>query len=1062
MISLVRIALSRPYTFVVAAIMVLIVGVLAVLKTPTDIFPTIRIPVVAVAWTYNGLSAADMSGRVLTPYQRALTTTVNDIEHIEASSLPGIGVVKIYFQPGADVRLANAQITAISQTLLRQMPTGTTPPLILNYNASTVPIVQLALAGKGLSEQQLYDFGVNFIRTRLVTVPGAAVPLPFGGRTRQIQVDIDPQALLSKGLSATDVGTAIAAQTQITPAGFVKIGEFQYSLKLNNAPGSVEELNNLPIRTVNGSTIRMSDVAHVRDGSAPQQNVVHVDGQRSVLMTVLKSGAASTISIVDGVRGALPELKVNLPKELTITPLSDQSAFVKAAVDGVVHEGALAAILTSLMILLFLGSWRSTAIIAISIPLAVLAAVAALAAFGQTLNVMTLGGLALAVGILVDDATVTIENINWHLEQGKDVRTAILDGAAQIVTPAFVSLLCICIVFVPMFFLPGVSGFLFVPMALSVVFAMVASFLLSRTLVPTMAMYLLRPHAALGHEEHAPSRNPLVRFQQGFERQFSRFRDGYSGLLGFALGSRGLFVAGFLAFAVLSLALVPFLGRNFFPAVDSGAIAMHVRAPVGSRVEESAALFDRIQRQVRTIIPAAEIETVVDNIGVSSSGINVAYNASGTIGPQDGDILIGLKKDHGPTAEHIARLRRELPRLFPTATFSFLPADVTSQILNFGAPAPIDIQVTGNNLAANQAYAQKILRAIRGVDGVADARIQQPAGAPELRFDVDRTRINALGLDERDVTASLAGSVAGSAQGSPVFWLNPTNGVSYPVVAQTPEYMIDSLQKLAAIPVTGARAPGQEPQVLGGLGSLSRGSTPAVVSQYNIQPMVNVFAATQGRDLGGVAGDIQKILKTLEKDKPATVKVALRGQFQTMNTAFSGMGWGLLGAVVMIYLLIVINFQSWSDPFVIISALPAALAGIAWMLFATGTPLSVPALTGAIMCMGVATANSILVVSFARERLAEHGDAVQAAFEAGVTRFRPVLMTALAMVIGMAPMALGLGEGAEQNAPLGRAVVGGLIFATCASLLFVPSIFALVHGRRASPRVASSEGLAHV
>ncbi|MGR4862803.1 efflux RND transporter permease subunit [Caulobacter sp. LARHSG274] len=1066
MISLVRIALSRPYTFVVMAIMVFIVGALAVLRTPTDIFPNIRVPVVAVAWTYNGLPAAEMSGRILTPYQRTLTTTVNDIEHIESTSLPGIGVVKIYFQPGADVRLANAQITAVSQTLLRQLPTGTTPPLILNYNASTVPIVQLALSGEGLSEQQLFDYGLNFIRTRLVTVPGAAMPFPFGGRTRQIQVDIDPQALLSKGLSASDVGAAIAAQTQITPAGFVKIGELQYSLRLNNAPGSVEELNALPIRTVNGATVRMSDVAHVRDGSAPQQNVVHVDGQRSVLMTVLKSGATSTITIVDGIKAALPELKLSLPKELTITPLNDQSAFVKAAVAGVVYEGALAAVLTSLMILLFLGSWRSTAIIAISIPLAVLAAIAALAAFGQTLNVMTLGGLALAVGILVDDATVTIENINWHLEQGKDVRTAILDGAAQIVTPAFVSLLCICIVFVPMFFLPGVSGFLFVPMALSVVFAMIASFVLSRTLVPTMAMALLRPHAPRGpgepgHDHRSPSRNPFARFQRGFERRFERFRDGYAGVLGFALGSGRVFVLGFLAFAVLSLALIPFLGRNFFPAVDAGAIAMHVRAPVGSRIEESAALFDQIQRQVRTIIPAAEIDTVVDNIGVSSSGINVTYNASGTIGPQDGDILISLKPGHRPTAEHIARLRREMPRLFPGATFSFLPADVTSQILNFGAPAPIDIQVTGADLAANQAYAQKILRAIRGIDGVADARIQQPAGAPELRFDVDRTRINALGLDERDVTASLAGAVAGSAQTAPVFWLNPANGVSYPIVAQTPEYMLDSLQKLAALPVTGARVPGQPPQVLGGLGALSRGSTAAVVSQYNIQPMVNVYAATQGRDLGGVAGDVQKALKSLEKDKPAAVKVTLRGQYQTMNTAFSGMGWGLLGAVVMIYLLIVINFQSWSDPFVIISALPAALAGIAWMLFASGTPLSVPALTGAIMCMGVATANSILVVSFARERLAAHGDAVQAAFEAGVTRFRPVLMTALAMVIGMTPMALALGEGAEQNAPLGRAVIGGLIFATCASLLFVPSVFALVHGRRPSPSNASSEGLVH-
>lgn len=1060
MISLVRTALARPYTFVVMAAMILIVGVLAILRTPTDIFPNIRVPVVAVAWTYSGLSPADMSGRILTPYQRALTTTVNDIDHIEATSLQGVGVVKIYFQPGADVRLANAQITAISQTLLRQLPPGVTPPLILNYNASTVPILQVALAGQGLSEQQLSDFGVNVIRTRLVTVPGAAVPLPFGGRTRQIQVDIDPQALLSKGLSASDVGAAIAAQTQITPAGFVKIGEFQYSLRLNNAPGTVEELNALPVKTVNGATIRIGDVAHVRDGSAPQQNIVHVDGQRSVLMTVLKSGATSTIAIVDGVRAALPDLKAQLPPELTITPLNDQSTFVKAAVEGVVHEGALAAVLTSLMILLFLGSWRSTVIIAVSIPLAVLAAIAALAAFGQTLNVMTLGGLALAVGILVDDATVTIENINWHLEHGKDVRTAILDGAAQIVTPAFVSLLCICIVFVPMFFLPGVSGFLFVPMALSVVFAMIASFLLSRTLVPTMAAYLLKPHVP--HDEEAPSKSRVVRFQRGFERSFSTVRDAYAGLLGFALDARGVFVVGFLAFALLSLALVPFLGRNFFPAVDSGSIALHVRAPVGTRIEESAALFDRIQRHVRTVIPADEVETIVDNIGLSSSGINTAYNASGTIGPQDGDILISLKKGHRPTDGYIKALREELPKAFPSATFSFLPADVTSQILNFGSPAPIDIQVTGGDAATNQAYAQKILREIRSIRGIADVRIQQPAAAPELRFDVDRTRIHALGLDERDVTASLAGAVAGSQQTAPVFWLNPKNGVSYPVVAQTPEYMLDSFDKLRSIPVTGARAADPAPQVLGGLGTLSRGSTAAVVSQYNIQPMVNVFAATQGRDLGGVAADIEKALKKLEKDKPAKVKVNLRGQFQTMNTAFSGMGWGLLGAVVMIYLLIVINFQSWLDPFVIISALPAALAGIAWMLFATGTPLSVPALTGAIMCMGVATANSILVVSFARERLAATGDAVQAAFEAGVTRFRPVVMTALAMIIGMAPMALALGEGAEQNAPLGRAVIGGLIFATCASLLFVPTIFSIVHGRRPRAEAASPEGVAHV
>jgi multidrug efflux pump subunit AcrB len=1045
MIALVRIALSRPYTFVVMALMIVIGGGLAALRTPADIFPNIPVPVIAVGWTFNGLTPEDMAGRILTPYQRSLTTTVNDIEHIEGTSYPGLGITKIFFQPGADIRLANAQVTAVSQTLLRQLPPGTTPPLILNYNASTVPILQLALSGQGLSEQQLYDLGMNFIRTQLVTVPGAALPGPAGGRTRQIQIDLDPQALLSKGLSAQDVGNAIAAQTQITPAGFVKIGEYQYNLLLNNAPGSVAELAALPIRTVNGATVTIGDVANVRDGAQPQQNVVHVDGQRSVLMTVLKSGATSTISIVNGVLNLLPQLLPSLPPQLRVTPLNDQSIFVKAAITGVAFEGVLAAALTSLMILLFLGSWRSTIIIATSIPLAILAAIFALAAFGQTLNVMTLGGLALAVGILVDDATVTIENINWHLEHGKDVRTAILDGARQIVLPAFVSLLCICIVFVPMFFLPGVSGFLFVPMAMSVTFAMVASFILSRTLVPTMALYLLRPHAGHRHGRPPPRHLP-ARLQQGFERRFERLRQGYGRLMRLALARRRTVLSLFLAFAFGSLALVPFLGRNFFPEVDSGTIAMHVRAPAGTRIEETSALFDRIQREVRRLIPPEEINTIVDSIGLPNSTINVTYSSSGTVGPMDGDILISLRHDHRPTAEHIRRLRTELPRLFPTAVFSFLPADITSQILNFGAPAPIEVQVTGPNIAENQEHAQRILRAIRGIEGLVDTRIQQPAGSPTLRFVADRTRINALGLDERDVTASLAGSIAGSLQTAPVYWLNPANGVTYPVVAQTPEYLADTMEKLESLPVTGPRSP--EPQVLGALGRLVRVNSPSVISQYNIQPMVSVYAATQGLDLGAAADAVRREIARLDAEKPAAVRVTLRGQYQTMNTAFSGMGFGLLGAVVMIYLLIVINFQSWSDPFVIVAALPSALAGIAWMLFLSGTPLSVPALTGAIMCMGVATANSILVVSFAREKLAELGDARMAAFEAGITRFRPVLMTALAMIIGMAPMALGFGEGGEQNAPLGRAVIGGLLVGTCASLVFVPTVFAMIHGRR--------------
>jgi CzcA family heavy metal efflux pump len=1052
MIALVRIALSRPYTFVVMALMILIVGALSALRMPIDMFPNIGVPVVAVSWTYTGLSPADMAGRIVTPYERVLTTTVDDIDHIEANSFVGNGIVKIYFHPGADIRLANAQVTAVSQTLLRLLPPGTTPPLIINYNASTVPILQLALSGDGLNEQQLFDYGSNFIRTRLSTVPGAAIPYPYGGRTRQIQIDIDPQALSSKGLSAQDVGNAIAAQTQITPAGFVKIDTFQYNLKLNNAPGSVDELNALPIRTVNGSTVHIGDVAHVRDGSAPQQNVVHVNGRRSALLTVYKVGDNSTVSIVAGIKAMLPDLRPSLPKQLSITAMIDQSIFVKAAVTGVIREGVLAAALTSLMILLFLGSWRSTIIIATSIPLAVLSAIAALSAFGQTLNIMTLGGLALAIGILVDDATVTIENINWHLESGKDVRTAILDGAQQIVTPAFVSLLCICIVFVPMFYLPGVSGFLFVPMALSVVFAMVSSFVLSRTLVPTMAMYLLRVR---GHEAAttSSSRNPLVRLQRGFETRFERLRTIYSSVLGSALGARKPFVIGFLGFALVSLFLVPFLGRNFFPEVDAGSIALHVSAPTGTRLEETSALFDRIENQIREIIPQSELGSVVDNIGLASSGVNIIYSASGTVGPSDGDILISLKEGHRPTDEHVRRLRALLPRAFPSATFSFLPADVTSQILNFGSPAPIDIQVIGTDLAASHDYAERILREVRNIDGLADARIQQPSGYPELQFDVDRTRVNALGINELNVTTSVANSIAGTQQTAPAFWLNPANGVTYALVAQTPEYLLDSLQKLKALPISSSSTDGSSTQTLGGLGTLSRDSTQALVTQYNIQPTVDIYAATQGRDLGAVAGDVRKVLARLNKGKPDTITVTLRGQYQTMNSAFSGLGFGLLGAIIMIYLLIVINFQSWSDPFIIVSGLPAALAGIAWMLFATGTPLSVPALTGAIMCMGVATANSILVVSFAREKLAELGDATQAAFEAGVTRFRPVLMTALAMIIGMMPMAFGMGDGGEQNAPLGRAVIGGLLFATCASLVFVPTVFAIVH--RGAPQRAS-------
>lgn len=1067
MIGIVRIALARPLTFIVMAILIAVVGVLAAIRTPVDIFPDIKVPVIATAWQYAGLSPDEMSGRIITPFERVLTTTVNDIDHIESQSLPGIGVVKIYFQPGADIRTATAQVTSVSQTVLKQLPPGITPPLVLNYSASTVPIVQLALSGKGLSEGQMFDLASNQVRPGLVTVPGAAIPYPSGGRQRQIQIDLDPDALQSKGLSAQDVGNAIAAQNQINPAGFAKIGGFQYSVRLNNAPGSIEELNSIPVKVVGGATIYMRDVAHVRDGSAPQTNVVHVDGARSVIMTVLKNGATSTLAIVQGIKDALPKIQETLPKTLKIVPIGDQSLFVRAAVEGVVKEGAIAAALTSLMILLFLGSWRSTVIIAISIPLAILSAIIGLAVTGNTLNTMTLGGLSLAVGILVDDATVTIENINWHLEQGKPVHRAILDGAAQIVTPAFVSLLCICIVFVPMFFLPGVAGFLFVPLALAVVFAMIASFVLSRTLVPTMAMYLLKPHGASGdHDEHsagAPgSRNPLVRFQRGFEVRFERIRAGYGGLLERVLAAPKGFVIGFLAVVLLSFGLVPFLGQNFFPSVDAGQIAMHVRAPVGSRIEETSAEFDRIQRRIRQIIPADELVSVVDNIGLPVSSINTTYNNSGTVGPQDGDVLIQLSEGHRPTEEYVRQLREQLPRDFPGSTFSFLPADITSQILNFGAPAPIDIQVTGKEASANAAYAQKIMRRITRIPGLADARIQQSARYPQLNVAIDRSRIGQYGLTERDVTTSLASSLAGTAQTAPVFFLNPENGVSYPVVAQAPEYRIGSMSDLSSIPVTGSDG---RSQVLGGLGTIVRTNAPAVVSHYNIAPVIDIFATPAGRDLGAVASDIRQVLDELKAEAPKGATVTLRGQYATMNNAFSGLGYGLLGAIVLIYLLIVVNFQSWLDPFVIVTALPGALAGIIWILFITGTTLSVPALTGAIMCMGVATANAILVVSFARERLAELGDATAAALEAGLTRFRPVLMTALAMIIGMLPIALGLGEGGEQNAPLGRAVIGGLLVATFATLLFVPVIFSLVHrprGTTAPPREATQLEEVHV
>jgi multidrug efflux pump subunit AcrB len=1055
MTELVRIALNRPYTFVVLALLLLIIGPLSAMRTPVDIFPDIRIPVIGVIWQYTGLPPDQMAGRIVTQYQRSLTTTVNDIEHITANSYNGVGIVKIFFQPNADIRTANAQVTAVSQTVLKQMPPGATPPLIINYSASTVPIIQLALSGEGLTEQILGDIAINQLRTPLVTVPGAAIPYPYGGKQRQIQIDVDPQKLQSLGLSGQDVANALAAQNLIQPAGTSKIGSFEYVIQVNNSPLKAVDMGDLPIKVVNGATVYIRDVATVRDGYPPQTNVVHVNGTRSVLMMVLKSGYTSTLDIIAGIKSKAAAYKDSLPDALKIGYVGDQGVFVAASIEGVVREGIIAAVLTSVMILLFLGSWRSTIIIATSIPLAVFGSIIMLSAFGETLNIMTLGGLALAVGILVDEATVTIENINWHLEQGKEVRPAILDGAQQIVVPAFVSLLCICIVFIPMFFLQGIPRFLFVPMAEAVIFAMIWSFILSRTLVPTMAMYLLKPHQ---HEHGAalpPTRNPLVWFQRGFEARFESFRSGYRDVLTLALRHRPTFVIGFLGFVLASFALVPFLGQNFFPSVDAGQILMHVRVQVGTRLEESANQFADIQKAIRKIIPPDQIETMTDNIGLPISGINLTYNNTGVMGPQDGDIQIKLKEDHPPTETYVKAMREQLPRLFPGTSFAFLPADIVNQILNFGAPAPIDLQVRGNNLSANFAYATKLLNQIRRIPGVADSRIQQSMNNPTFNVDVDRTRAQYVGLTERDVVNSLTVNLSGSGQVAPTYYLNPENGVNYSVVMQTPQYQVDSLSSLQTLPIT-SNIPTAAP-ILGGVANITRTTSSAIVSQYDIQSLVQVFATPQGRDLGGIAADVRKVIADNAKDVPKGSTVVLSGQVQTMNSAFSGLLFGLLGAIVLVYFLIVVNFQSWSDPFVIITALPAALAGIVWMLFTSHTTMSVPALTGAIMCMGVATANSVLVISFARERYEELGDPVAAAIEAGFVRIRPVLMTALAMIIGMLPMSLGLGEGGEANAPLGRAVIGGLTFSTIATLMFVPVVFSMLHKKQDAKAAVLSE-----
>ena len=1045
MLWIVRIALNRPYTFIVLALLILILGPLVYVNMRTDIFPDIRVPVVSVVWAYNGLPPDDMSDRIVTYYERQLSTAVNDIEHIESQSLPGMAVVKIFFQPDVNINAAVSQVTALSQTVLKRLPPGITPPLVLSYNASSVPVMQLALSSDTLLDSQLFDLANNFIRPILAQVR-AAIPSPYGGKNRQVQVDLDMQALRSKGLTPQNVTAAILAQNLIIPAGTEKMGSYEYNVKLNSSTSVLDELNDLPIKSVNGAAILLRDVAHVRDGYSPQQNMVRVNGKHSVLTTIQKNGSASTLDIIDNVKALLPRVMAGAPPGLILKVVGDQSVFVKSAVSGVIREGVIAACLTALMILLFLGSWRSTLIIAISIPLAVLSAIIALAAAGQTLNIMTLGGLALAVGILVDDATVTIENMNWHLEKGKHVEASIMDGAHQIVVPAFVSLLCICIVFIPMFFLEGVAKYLFVPLAEAVMFSMIASFILSRTLVPTLAKYLLRSHIQnQDGVENTPSKNPLARFQHGFEKIFNRIREKYKELLHLALSCRASFIIGFLGFVLISFALVPWLGRNFFPAVDAGEIKLHIRAPTGTRIEETARLCDEIEQQIRREIPEGEIRNIVDNIGLPVSGINLTYSNSSPVGPADADILVSLNRGHRPTAQYVKSLRGHLKDSFPGVSFAFLPADIVSQILNFGMPAPINVQVAGFNRKANREYAATIMSRIRKVPGLVDVRIQQAFNQPELDVDVNRIRARELGLTQSDVATNLLVSLSGSLQTAPNFWVNPGNKVSYPVVVQVPQYRLDTLNDLQDIPISSGHGLTSKSDLLGGLATITMGQGESVVSHYDVEPTIDIFGSTQERDLGAVSHDIEQILKDTAKDVPKGSYVVMRGQVKAMDEAYRGLMFGLLGAIVLIYLLIVVNFQSWLDPFVIITALPAALAGIVWMLFVTGTTLSVPALIGSIMCMGVATANSILVVSFARERMSEGDSGMTAALEAGFIRFRPVLMTALAMMIGMTPMALGLGEGGEQNAPLGRAVIGGLAFATVATLFFVPVIFSLVH-----------------
>src|SRR6266404_5558196 len=1024
---IVELALRRRYTFIVVALLIFIIGPLSVLRTPTDIFPNIDIPVLSIVWSFNGFSAEDMAHRVTSPVERALTTDVDNIEHIESQTLNGVAVIKVFFHPGADINRAIAEAAANSSSLLRNLPPGILPPLILAYNASTVPILQLALSSKTLSEQELYDYGNNFIRTQLATVQGAAVPLPFGGKVRQIMVDIDSRALQARGLSP----------------------------------------------------LYVRDVAHVRDGYAPQTNIVRTNGARSALLQIEKSGSASTLAIIAQVKAMLPQIAAGLPKSLGIQPVSDQSVFVSSAVSGVVREALIAAALTGLMILLFLANWRATLIIAVTIPLSILTSLIALSALGQSINIMTLGGLALAVGILVDDGTVAIENISHHLEAGTEKREAILLASAQIAVPTLVSTLSICIVFIPMFLLSGVARYLFVPLGEAVVFAMLASYFFSRTLIPTLAMYLLRDAAHTSADAGKPP-GPFMRFQQAFERGFEKFRNFYRGRLEWGLARPRALALGFLGVCLGTAILVLFLGQDFFPTSDTGEIRLHLRAKTGTRIEEAARITDNVETRIRSVIPKDELGSILDNIGLPVSGINLTYDSASPIGNADADVLVTLNAKHRPTAQYVETLRAALNADFPGVSFGFLPADIISQILNFGLPSPIDIQIVGGDVNGNRDAATKLVARLRQVQGLVDLRIQQPDDAPAINIDVDRTEAMKAGFQQRQIGQNLLIALSGSSQTSPNFWLNPKNGVSYPLMTMTPQYTVDSLDALRNIPLAGASAGGgvaagagtaagaspgapgaAQSQILGSLGTLDRGSQEAVISHYNVQPVIDIFGSVQGRDLGGVAREITGLVDQARGSLPAGSSIVVRGQVQTMQSSFTGLLTGLAFAVLLVYLLMVVNFQSWLDPLIIISGLPAALVGIVWMLFVTGTTVSVPALTGTIMCIGIATANSILVVSFARESLAQGTEPLRAALDAGLGRFRPVLMTALAMVIGMLPMALGLGDGGEQNAPLGRAVIGGLMFGTMSTLLFVPVVFSAVHGwlKRREAHTASTPAL---